>query len=107
MEENSKAEPELSEEQLGEITGGCRACVTDLGKITSAREGLAVDRGRLQQAQNDGNHEYARFYSREFDEQAGIITRAQERIVSRGHGDLLNRPQYGPLLPDLNQPPPR
>jgi hypothetical protein len=75
----------------------------DLGSITKARARLANAREGLQQAQNDGDHERAQIFSRDFDHYAGVITRAQERIVARGHGYLL-RPQDGPLLPDLNRP---
>ena len=99
MEEETVREGELSEEQLGEISGGCRACSGDLGVITRAKRQLAEERARLERAQDQGNH--ARFYSREYDHQAEIITRAQERIVGRGHGHLLDR-----YVPDLNRPRP-
>jgi hypothetical protein len=102
MDEEIQRERELSEEQLGEISGGCRACGGDLTVISRARARLAEYRAGLEQAQNGGKHEHAQLYSHEFDDQAATVRAAQERIVGRGHGYLLNRP----LIPDLNLPPP-
>ena len=68
MEEQSQAERELSEEQLGEISGGCRDCGRDLGNITNAKGRLAAARAGLEHAQNTGNHELAQSYSHDFDD---------------------------------------
>ena len=103
MEEKTASEGELSEEQLGEISGGCQSCSGDKGTIARAKERLAEARAALEHAQNTGNHALAQHYSQAYDHQAGIITQAQERIVGRGHEHLLRRP----YVPDLNVPPAR
>jgi hypothetical protein len=102
MDEEIQREPELSEAQLGEISGGCLACGRDKGIITRAKGLLANARAGLQRAHDQGKHEHAQFYSRDFDRQAAIVLAAQERILARGHGHLLDRPH----MPDLNLPPP-
>jgi hypothetical protein len=108
MDEESNAEPELSEEQLGEISGGCRSCSWDRGVISRARARLAAERAGLEHAQNTGNHALAQLHSRAYEQQAELITSAQERIVERGHGYLLSPPYTDrPYVPDLNGPPAR
>ena len=100
MDEETMREGELSEAQLGEISGGCSVCGRDLGVITRAKGRLAEARAGLERANDQGNHQRAQHYSSEFDYQSGIITSAQERIMARGHGHLLDRPH----VPDLNVP---
>ena len=102
MDEETARAGELSEEQLGEISGGCRDCAGDMSVIIRAKGRLAAARAGLEHAQNTGNHANAQSYSHAFDYQAGIITNAQERIVARGHEHLLRRP----YVPDLNRPRP-
>ena len=108
MDEQTAREPELSEEQLGEISGGCAACGRDKGIIARAKGLIANPRAGLERAHDQGSHERAQFYSRDFDYHAGLIISAQERIVGRGHEHLLNPPYTDkPYVPDLNVPHPR
>ena len=50
MDEETMRERELSEEQLGEISGGCGACRPDRAAITRAKGRMAEYRAGLQRA---------------------------------------------------------
>jgi hypothetical protein len=102
MDEQSKVEQELSEERLGEISGGCSACGTDKAHITRYTRRKDDLRAQSQAAYDRGNYGVSRMYSLAADRVSNQIIAAQERIVGRGHGHLLDRP----YVPDLNLPRP-
>ena len=100
MEEDSTREPELSEEQLREISGGCVACGGDKSAILHTKRIVAQVRAHAEAASDRGNYALAQVHTRLADEQAAIVLAAQERIMARGHGHVLDRP----YVPDLNLP---
>jgi hypothetical protein len=92
MKENAKIEQDLSEEQLQEITGGCRFCEADQRKadLYSAkaqnRASLAESARTLDQPQEAKKHEFAyRVYSR-------LAQMYQNRIINN---DRLRHVKWG------------
>jgi hypothetical protein len=101
MEEHSKPEQELSEEQLREISGGCGQCIKDLDK---AKHNQRTANGMLRSVQAVAERGDIDAAYRSLNTAKGNIRRAQwflNRVTARGH----HLPPDG-NLPDLNLSPP-
>ena len=98
MKKNIKAETELNEEQLQNITGGCVQCVSDLTKVPRRLETAQnlLSQSEVARAANDRRRANSLNASANAQlRQAQILL---DRVAARGHR---------PPVPDLNLPAPR
>jgi adenylosuccinate synthase len=83
MEENSQTEQELSEEQLGEISGGCGDCYEDRLAIISNRFKALKYRFVAKMADSSGFLVYPQHFRNRADEHDELAQEAQARIAER------------------------
>ena len=83
MEENSQTEQELSEEQLGEISGGCGDCYGDRLAIIGNRFKALKYRVKAGIANSAGLIVYPQHYRNKADDHDELAQEAQARINER------------------------
>jgi hypothetical protein len=83
MEENSQTEQELSEEQLGEISGGCGDCFQDRLAIISNRFQALKYRVKAKIANSSGLIVYPQHFRNLADDHNELAQEARERIAER------------------------
>jgi bacteriocin-like protein len=86
---------ELSEEQLQQITGGCKDCRIDKGVITKATNRADAYRLSAEDARQRGYHELASFFENDAEQSLKTAEAAQRRIDNRhGPGSTGNEPAH-------------
>ena len=83
MEENAKAELQLSEEKLQQITGGCKACEKEIGEIGSRQNTINSYNKIITNAQNKGKHAIAEKYMDLRDDHRNVIQNLKDSINDR------------------------
>jgi len=94
MEENTKTELQLSEEQMQEITGACAQCVADVSQATHR---LTIARGYAQISVNAAaKGKDTTLYNNLRNGHVNAAINLLEGIAARGHLDALSTPPSSP-----------